>query len=75
MISYDEKNSPLITEDEKLTARSLLTTSMLDEIHRLRSCCSGKERSEIRQFILECGKILAECSQKDERQESVQGKM
>ena len=51
------KNSPPELE-ENYRASKLLVMVMLDEIERLKQRITQKERSEIRKFILECGKIL-----------------
>ena len=58
ILIYDEKNPPIITEDNQSTSKSLLHTVMLDEIYRLRNCICRKERFEIRKFILDCEKTL-----------------
>lgn len=72
---YDEKNPPIITEDNQITSKSLLHTVMLDEIYRLRNCISRKERFEIRKFILDCEKTLEKHSEEYSNLKSVQGSM
>lgn len=63
ILIYNEKNPPIITEDNQITSKSLIHTVMLDEIHRLRNCISRKERFEIRKFILDCEKTLEKHSE------------
>ena len=72
---YDEKNPPIITEDNQITSKSLLHTVMLDEIYRLRNCISRKERFEIRKFILDCERTLDKNSEEYSILISVQGSM
>lgn len=56
----------LLDTNDGITTKYTLLTALVREVLRLQSSTSKKERSEIRQFILECSRLLFENEQDGE---------